>query len=127
MTPSFQEAPISQIPALRFLQQLGYSYLSPEDVAVERKGPGEVSGDCEGRFSSVFPCLEPAMGGANVSVFRRGIAIFEGLFISQIPRIGAYGFRTMCEITLNISATPLHDAHQGGCFMHRSRQEGGRP
>ena len=38
MTPSFQEAPISQIPALRFLQQLGYSYLSPEEVAVERKG-----------------------------------------------------------------------------------------
>ncbi len=38
MNPSFQEAPISQIPALRFLQQLGYSYLSPEEVAVERKG-----------------------------------------------------------------------------------------
>src|ERR1035437_8210052 len=38
MTPSFQEAPISQIPALRLLQQLGYSYLSPEEVAVERKG-----------------------------------------------------------------------------------------
>ena len=36
--PSFQEAPISQIPALRFLQQLGYSYLGPEEVAVERKG-----------------------------------------------------------------------------------------
>lgn len=38
MTPSFQEAPISQIPALRFLQQLGFSYLSPEEVAVERNG-----------------------------------------------------------------------------------------
>jgi type I restriction enzyme R subunit len=38
MNPSFQEAPISQIPALRFLQQLGYFYLSPEEVAVERKG-----------------------------------------------------------------------------------------
>lgn len=38
MTPSFQEAPISQIPALRFLQQFGFSYLSPEEVAVERKG-----------------------------------------------------------------------------------------
>jgi type I restriction enzyme R subunit len=38
MNPSFQEAPISQIPALRFLQQLGFSYLSPEEVAVERKG-----------------------------------------------------------------------------------------
>lgn len=37
-TPSFQEAHISQIPALRTLQQLGYSYLSPEEVAVERKG-----------------------------------------------------------------------------------------
>ncbi|MEI6606783.1 MAG: type I restriction endonuclease, partial [Verrucomicrobiota bacterium] len=38
MNPSFQEAPISQIPALRLLQQLGFSYLSPEEVAVERKG-----------------------------------------------------------------------------------------
>jgi len=38
MTPDFKEAPISQIPALRLLQQLGYSYLSPEEVAVERKG-----------------------------------------------------------------------------------------
>jgi type I restriction enzyme R subunit len=38
MTPDFQEAPISQIPALRLLQQLGFSYLSPEEVAVERKG-----------------------------------------------------------------------------------------
>ena len=38
MTPDFKEAVISQIPALRFLQQLGYSYLSPEEVAVERTG-----------------------------------------------------------------------------------------
>ncbi len=38
MTPDFKEAPISQIPALRLLQQLGFSYLSPEEVAVERKG-----------------------------------------------------------------------------------------
>ena len=38
MTPDFKEAPISQIPALRFLQQLGYGYLSPEETAVERKG-----------------------------------------------------------------------------------------
>ncbi|MCW1883098.1 type I restriction endonuclease subunit R [Luteolibacter flavescens] len=38
MTPDFKEAPISQIPALRLLQQLGYGYLSPEEVAVERRG-----------------------------------------------------------------------------------------
>ena len=38
MTPSFQEALISQIPALRVLQQLGYSYLTPEECAVERQG-----------------------------------------------------------------------------------------
>ena len=36
--PSFLEAHISQIPALRLLQQLGYTYLSPEEVAVERQG-----------------------------------------------------------------------------------------
>jgi len=37
-TPSFTEAPISQIPALQLLQKLGYGYLSPEEVAVERRG-----------------------------------------------------------------------------------------
>ena len=37
-TPSFLEAHISQIPALRLFQQLGYTYLSPEEVAVERRG-----------------------------------------------------------------------------------------
>ena len=36
--PSFLEAHISQIPALRLLQQLGYTYLTPEEVAVERRG-----------------------------------------------------------------------------------------
>ena len=36
--PSFQEALISQIPALRTLQQLGFTYLSPEECAVERHG-----------------------------------------------------------------------------------------
>ncbi len=38
MNPSFQEALISQIPALRTLQQLGYHYLTPEEVAVARQG-----------------------------------------------------------------------------------------
>ena len=38
MTPSFQGAHISQIPAIRLLQQLGYTHLSPEEVAVERGG-----------------------------------------------------------------------------------------
>lgn len=38
MPPSFQEALISQVPALRLLQQLGFTYLSPEECAVERKG-----------------------------------------------------------------------------------------
>lgn len=36
--PSFQEAHISQIPALQLLQHLGFTYLGPEDVAVERRG-----------------------------------------------------------------------------------------
>ena len=38
MTPTFQEALISQIPAVRTLQSLGFSYLSPEECAVERVG-----------------------------------------------------------------------------------------
>ncbi len=34
---SFQEAHISQLPAIRLLQQLGYAYLSPEEVYAERR------------------------------------------------------------------------------------------
>jgi type I restriction enzyme R subunit len=36
--PSFLESHVSQIPAIQLLQQLGYAYLSPEEVAVERRG-----------------------------------------------------------------------------------------
>ncbi len=36
-TPSFQEAHISQLPAIRLLQQLGFAYLSPEEVYAERR------------------------------------------------------------------------------------------
>jgi len=38
MPPDFKESRISQIPALRTLQQLGYNYLTPEEVAVARQG-----------------------------------------------------------------------------------------
>jgi len=37
MTPSFQESHISQLPAIRLLQQLGYAYLSPEEAYAERR------------------------------------------------------------------------------------------
>ncbi len=37
MTPSFQEAHISQIPAIQFLQKLGYRWISPEDAHAERR------------------------------------------------------------------------------------------
>jgi hypothetical protein len=37
-TPSFQEDHISQVPALQLLQHLGYTYLRPQEVHLERKG-----------------------------------------------------------------------------------------
>jgi type I restriction enzyme R subunit len=36
--PNFLESHISQIPAVQLLQNLGYFYISPEEVAVERRG-----------------------------------------------------------------------------------------
>ena len=36
--PNFLESHVSQIPAIQLLQQLGFSYLTPEEVAVERRG-----------------------------------------------------------------------------------------
>ena len=37
-TPSFLEDHISQIPALQLLQNMGYAYLRPQEVFLERKG-----------------------------------------------------------------------------------------
>ena len=37
-TPSFKEDHISQIPALQFLQNIGYSYVSPEEADRMRGG-----------------------------------------------------------------------------------------
>lgn len=37
-TPSFQEDHISQVPALQLLQNLGYIYLRPQEIHLERKG-----------------------------------------------------------------------------------------
>jgi len=37
-TPNFLESHVSQIPAIQFLQKLGFAYLNPEEVAVERRG-----------------------------------------------------------------------------------------
>src|SRR5438445_5290722 len=37
-TPSFQEDHISQVPALQLLQNLGYVYLRPQEIHLERKG-----------------------------------------------------------------------------------------
>lgn len=36
--PSFQEDHVSQVPALQLLQHLGYTYLRPQEVFLERKG-----------------------------------------------------------------------------------------
>lgn len=37
-TPSFQEDHISQVPALQLLQNLGFTYLRPQEVHLQRKG-----------------------------------------------------------------------------------------
>ncbi len=37
-TPSFKEDHISQIPALQFLQNIGYKYISPEEALQQRNG-----------------------------------------------------------------------------------------
>ena len=44
-TPSFQEKLISQLPAARLLQYLGYEYLSPEEAIEARAGRLTGSGD----------------------------------------------------------------------------------
>ncbi len=47
-TPNFLESHVSQISAIQVLQQLGFSYLSPEEVAVEqRRAKGSGSQRCQ--------------------------------------------------------------------------------
>src|ERR1035438_4428116 len=36
--PSFQEDHVSQVPALQLLQNMGYTYLRPQEAFLERKG-----------------------------------------------------------------------------------------
>src|SRR5260221_1740202 len=38
LRPSFQEDHVSQVPALQLLQALGYTYLRPQEVFLQRKG-----------------------------------------------------------------------------------------
>lgn len=45
--------------------------------------------------------------------------------VTRKIRISACRIRTMCEGSLNRPATPLHDAHQGGCFMYAIIRKGG--
>ena len=40
--PNFLESHVSQIPAIQFLQQLGFAYVNPEEVAVERRAAAEL-------------------------------------------------------------------------------------
>lgn len=45
--------------------------------------------------------------------------------LSDIVRLRACKPRPMCEVTANRPATPLHDAHQGGCFTYGPNRKGG--
>ena len=107
MTPSFQEAPISQIPVLRFLQQL--------------------NGKIHVAMETLFLLTGRAGNSMRIAGNRVGQHRWEGFEDSQILRILACKACTMCELTLNRPATPLNDAHQGGCFMYDLRRKGGRP
>ena len=60
--PSFHEDHISQVPALHLLQNLGYTYLRPQEVILQRKG--RVSG-CIKLWSG--PRAVPARSGPDGS------------------------------------------------------------
>lgn len=56
ITPSFQEDHISQIPALQFLQNLGYTYLTPEE-ALQLRGGKTSSVLLEGVLEAQLPTI----------------------------------------------------------------------
>lgn len=158
MTPSFQEAPISQIPVRMWHHTIrisawisekathcfpnkpatplteahfgGYFFaLEPPvstDEIVDAEGILPIDGGRHpGGFSPVFRSLASTMGGGIVNFSRQSVLEHQGSVVSQISRIRACKVRTMCELNLNRPATPLYDAHQGGCFMYGSRGNGG--
>ncbi len=105
MTSNFQEARLSQIPALHFAQRLDARIYTAVETFFFQAGQ---AGNLE---------QHNGYGLRNEG--------WVSLRVSQILRILACKARPMCDLSLNRPATPLHDAHQGGCFMYTSLNEGG--
>jgi hypothetical protein len=100
MPPTFQEAPLSRIPGLRVRPQLGDNFCAISNARKQAEPP----------VTRLKSETNPRSG------IRPG---------SHIVQIRAFKIRPMCEVILNRPATPLHDAHQGGCFVYSRHQEGG--
>lgn len=105
MTPLFQEAPISQS-----LAPLIQRKLTCKIRSVPESSPVSI------RLTGIPGRMVDLRGG------KQG---WKGRTDSQILRIPACKTRPTCEDSFNRPATPLHKAHQGGCFMYDHSWEGG--
>lgn len=99
MTPDFKEAPISQIPALRFLQQLGYGYLPALDPI-----PGDPTG-----------CGDWCSAGVIERICGGGRAYFDALSDACIASALKFG---QALATLNVA----YDGARGPMY-HLSSKE----
>jgi type I restriction enzyme R subunit len=98
-TPSFLEDHISQIPALQFLQQLGYTYLSPEE-ALTLRGDKKTAVLLESVLESQLEMInEITYKGAGYS-FSKGNIQAGIQALKDIPT--QEGYMASCEYVYNL-------------------------
>lgn len=97
MFPNFLESHVSQIPAIQLLQQLGFAYLAPEEVAVERRGKlGQVL--LEGVLATQLRRIN------RVHAKGRELPFTDDAIAQAIDRLRAVPFDGLCR-----TAEKLHD------------------
>jgi hypothetical protein len=112
ITPSFQEDHISHVPALQLLQNLGYTYLSPQEVILRRRG----------RFSNVL--LEGVLaecGEALLAGQWERLRLDYGPTVSRSHRQDVRRFREVFDICQTVSSKSLAT---GICQPAASKSEG---
>ena len=118
-TPNFLESHVSRIPAIQLLQQLGFAYLSPEEVAVERRGKlgnvllENILATQLRRINRILAKLSLTCASAYKLAFASSPNVCRTLLPRHVgpPQVPTCGFPFS-----NRPVTPLHDAQLGGDF-----------
>jgi len=122
-TPNFLESHVSQFSAIPFLQQLGFSCLSPEEVAVGLRGRlGNVL--LEGVLATQLRRINRILAKLSLtcaSAYKLAFASSPNVCRTLLPRHVGPPQVPSCGLPFsNKPVTPLHDAQLGGYFFARA-------